>query len=98
MEAPIVAVVEAKKEDLIAGLGQCVAEMVAIQMFNEREGTPMPAVYGCGDQRQPLAIPQAGGEVADHRPARVSLSANWRRSWGSSSSIARGEVRASPDV
>jgi hypothetical protein len=32
---------------LIAGLGQCAAEMVAIQLFNEKEGTPVPAVYGC---------------------------------------------------
>jgi hypothetical protein len=47
VESPIVAVVEAKKEDLIAGLGQSVAEMVAIQLFNEKDGTPVPAVYGC---------------------------------------------------
>jgi hypothetical protein len=47
VEGPILAVVEAKKEDLIAGLGQCVAEMVAIRIFNEREGTPVPAVFGC---------------------------------------------------
>jgi hypothetical protein len=46
-EAPIMTVVEAKKEDITSGLGQCVAEMVAIQLFNEREGTPMPAAYGC---------------------------------------------------
>jgi hypothetical protein len=47
VQAPILAVVEAKKEDLIAGLGQCAAEMVAIQLFNERDGTPLPAVFGC---------------------------------------------------
>jgi hypothetical protein len=47
VKAPIIAVVEAKREDLIAGLGQCVAEMVAIQLFNERDGTPLPVVYGC---------------------------------------------------
>src|SRR5438552_71064 len=47
VQAPILAVVEAKKEDLVAGLGQCVAEMVAIRLFNEREGTPLPAVFGC---------------------------------------------------
>lgn len=45
VRAPVVAVVE--KEDLTAGLGQCVAEMVAIRMFNEREGTSIPAVHGC---------------------------------------------------
>jgi len=47
VEAPIVAVVEAKKEDITAGLGQCAAEMVAIQLFNERDGTHLPAVHGC---------------------------------------------------
>ncbi len=47
VQAPLAAVVAAKREDLIAGLGQCVAEMVAIRLFNERKGTPIPAVYGC---------------------------------------------------
>src|SRR5437763_10131396 len=47
LQGPILAVVEAKKEDLVAGLGQCAAEMVAIRLFNEREGTPLPAVFGC---------------------------------------------------
>jgi hypothetical protein len=47
VQAPIVAVVEAKKEDIIAGLGQCAAEMVAIQLFNEREQSPVPVVHGC---------------------------------------------------
>jgi hypothetical protein len=47
IQSPIVAVVEAKKEDLIAGLGQCVAAMVAIRLFNERDGTPIPAIFGC---------------------------------------------------
>ena len=47
VQAPVVAVVEAKKEDLIAGLGQCAAEMVAIRLFNEREQSTTPAVHGC---------------------------------------------------
>ncbi len=47
LRAPLVAVVEAKREDIIAGLGQCVAEMVAIRMFNERESKPTRIVYGC---------------------------------------------------
>jgi hypothetical protein len=47
VQGPVLAVVEAKREDLVAGLGQCAAEMVAIGLFNEREGTPIPAVFGC---------------------------------------------------
>jgi hypothetical protein len=47
VEAPVVAVVEVKKEDIPSGLGQCIAEMVAIQVFNERYGRTLPAAYGC---------------------------------------------------
>lgn len=47
VRGPILAVVEAKREDLVAGLGQCAAEMVAVRLFNEREGTPLSAVFGC---------------------------------------------------
>lgn len=46
ISAPIIAVVEAKNEYIGGGLGQCVAEMYAARLFNEREGLTMPAVYG----------------------------------------------------
>ncbi len=35
--SPVVAVVEAKNENIIGGLGQCIAEMVAAKIFNELE-------------------------------------------------------------
>ncbi len=47
LRAPLLTVVEAKKNDIDAGLGQCVAQMVAAQIYNERAGQPLPAVYGC---------------------------------------------------
>jgi len=47
IEAPAVAVVEAKKADLKTGIGQCVAEMVAMQKFNEAKGKPISVIYGC---------------------------------------------------
>lgn len=34
IQDPVVIIVEAKKEDLIGGLGQCVAGMVGAQVFN----------------------------------------------------------------
>lgn len=46
IEAPAVAVVEAKKADLKTGIGQCIAEMVAMQKFNEAKGKPISVVYG----------------------------------------------------
>ncbi|MGK7901034.1 MAG: hypothetical protein AB4352_06415 [Hormoscilla sp.] len=46
IRAPIITLVEAKNEDLIGGLGQCVAQMLAAQIFNEREENKITSVYG----------------------------------------------------
>jgi hypothetical protein len=46
IEAPIVVVVEAKKNDLKTGLGQCMAEMVAAQRLNQSQEQPIVTVYG----------------------------------------------------
>lgn len=44
--SPVIAVVEAKKEDIIAGLGQCIAEMIAAQIFNQREENNIKNIFG----------------------------------------------------
>ncbi|MDJ0733500.1 MAG: hypothetical protein QNJ47_05325 [Nostocaceae cyanobacterium] len=46
LTAPIITIVEAKKENINAGLGECVAEMIAAQIFNEREGNNIQTIYG----------------------------------------------------
>ena len=46
IRSPVVALVEAKKENINSGLGQCVAEMVAAQIFNEQEGNNLSTIYG----------------------------------------------------
>jgi hypothetical protein len=46
LTAPVVALVEAKRDDIHEGLGQCVAEMVAAQRWNQREENEIPAIYG----------------------------------------------------
>jgi hypothetical protein len=46
LDAPVITVVEAKKEDLVGGLGQCVAEMVAAAIYNKQEGRELPRIYG----------------------------------------------------
>ncbi len=43
---PVVAVVEAKREDIPTGLGQCVATMVGARTFNEREGLTGTVIHG----------------------------------------------------
>jgi hypothetical protein len=44
--APLVAVVEAKNDNLLSGLGQCIATVVTARLVNEREGMPGRVVYG----------------------------------------------------
>ena len=46
LEAPAIILVEAKRDNLTIGLGQCVAEMVAAQRFNAEQGNDIPCVYG----------------------------------------------------
>ena len=46
LEAPVIVLVEAKKDDLEVGLGQCVAEMIAAQYFNVERGNEVLRIYG----------------------------------------------------
>jgi len=46
LTAPVCVLVEAKNENIVAGIPQCLAEMVAALKFNESEGTPPFPVYG----------------------------------------------------
>lgn len=46
VKAPVTIIVEAKKEDLKSGLGQCVASMVAAQQFNQQQNNPIQTIYG----------------------------------------------------
>ena len=46
ISAPVVAIVEAKNEDIKSGLGQCIAEMVASQLFNAQENNRIDIIYG----------------------------------------------------
>jgi hypothetical protein len=47
LQSPIVTIVEAKKQDIEAGLGPCVAQMVGAQMFNQQHGYTLEALFGC---------------------------------------------------
>ena len=39
-------IVEAKRENIIGGLGQCIAAMVAAQIFNQQNGKSVDTIYG----------------------------------------------------
>ena len=46
LEAPVIVLVEAKNADPTLGIGQCVAEMLAAQRFNEQKGNSISCIYG----------------------------------------------------
>jgi hypothetical protein len=46
IRAPIIIIIEAKNENIKAGIAQCTAALVAAQLFNEREGTGISTAYG----------------------------------------------------
>ncbi|MDZ7934901.1 MAG: hypothetical protein U5M51_08065 [Emticicia sp.] len=46
LRAPVVALVEAKNDNISNGIGQCIAEMYASQIFNAKKGIMIPTIYG----------------------------------------------------
>ena len=46
IQAPVVAIVEAKRENINAGIPQCFAELVAAQIFNAAEERNIETLYG----------------------------------------------------
>lgn len=70
LDSPVVAVVEAKNENIVSGLGQCIAEMYAAQLFNQQEGKPHACIYGAvttGDEWKFLKL--AGNTVSIDKDA-----------------------------
>lgn len=47
IKAPIVSVIEAKKNDIDLGLGQCAAQMLGSVRFNQRTSPELDTAYGC---------------------------------------------------
>src|SRR5437660_615789 len=46
LTAPVCVLVEAKNENIVGGIPQCLAEMIAAQRFNRQQKLPEAAVYG----------------------------------------------------
>ncbi len=65
IEAPAVVIIEAKQADLKTGIGQCVAQMVAAQKFNEAKEKSIPIIYG--SVRGDWLAGAEGGLVAYYR-------------------------------
>jgi hypothetical protein len=70
LQAPLFVILEAKKNDIEEGLGQCAAQMYAARLFNDRDRTPTPFVYGCvttGEAWQFLKLQENNVIIDDRR-------------------------------
>ena len=47
IRTPVVTLVEAKNENIKSGLGQCIAEMLGAQRFNQQQNDEIETIYGC---------------------------------------------------
>ncbi len=47
LKSPIFTIVEAKRDDFLGGVPQCVAQMLGAKRFNELDGVDLPIIYGC---------------------------------------------------
>ncbi|MDZ7966509.1 MAG: hypothetical protein RM368_16275, partial [Nostoc sp. DedSLP03] len=46
IKAPVLTIVEAKNENIKGGLGQCIATMIAAQLFNQNTQQEVKTIYG----------------------------------------------------
>lgn len=46
IKSPVAVLIEAKNDNIQLGLGQCIAEMIAAQLFNQKRGNSISTVYG----------------------------------------------------
>lgn len=73
LQAPLLTVVEAKKHDIESGLGQCVAQMVGVRLFNERAGIAPRPVFGCVTSGEAWQFLRLADVVAEVDPSRLYL-------------------------
>jgi len=62
LQAPIMVIVEAKKNDIEEGVGQCGAQLLGARTYNQQDGHSVPVVYGCvttGESWQFLKLQQS---------------------------------------
>ena len=65
IQAPVFTVVEAKKGDIESGLPQCIAQMIAAEIFNFKDGMVLSAIYGAVTTGDVWRFLKLSGDVGD---------------------------------
>jgi hypothetical protein len=64
LRAPLVTIVEAKRNEVESGVWQCIAQMVGAREFNQRSGGGPEAIYGCVTNGEAWQFMRLSGSVA----------------------------------
>ncbi len=72
LQAPVLAIVEAKRENILDGIGQCVAAMIGVQRVQRQTGQTDRDRFRMRQCGQCLAVLATSRYFAEHRLARVS--------------------------
>src|SRR5438105_2753089 len=64
LRAPLVTIVEAKRNEVESGVWQCIAQMVGAREFNQRSGGGPEAIYGCVTNAEAWQFLRLSGSVA----------------------------------
>jgi hypothetical protein len=73
IKAPVIAVVEAKKGVLRDGWGQCIAELVAAQRFNQQRHQEIPYTYGIVTSGLLWQFIRLSGQTVSIEPVEIPL-------------------------
>ena len=73
VQAPLMVMVEAKRNIVEEGLGQCAAEMIAAQRVNQEESPEQKIVYGCVTTGEIWQFLQLNGQELVIDPAKVYI-------------------------
>ena len=73
LRAPLMAVVEAKRGEIEAGLGQCVAQLFAAQLYNETNNQSTGLVSGCVTNSEVWQFLNLRNGIATLHPRRFYL-------------------------
>src|SRR5438105_10048123 len=64
LRAPLVTIVEAKRNEVESGVWQCIAQMVGARAFNQRSGGGPEVIYGCVTNAEAWQFLRLSGSVA----------------------------------
>jgi hypothetical protein len=65
LRAPLLTIVEAKRNEVESGVWQCIAQMVGAREFNERSGGGPAAIYGCVTNGEAWQFLRLSGSTAE---------------------------------